>query len=80
MRDQQGSVEVKAMDGGKEVTIRDQQDNVTWSGPWDTAQDRAAAPDDVRQRVQSLNLDSEFSGNGLRLQMRPNGQLGIPDN
>ena len=80
MKDQQGSVEVKSKDGGKEVTIRDQQDNVTWSGPWDTAQDRAAAPDDVRQRVQSLNLDTSFNGNGLRLQMQPNAQPGLPDN
>lgn len=80
MKDQQGSVEVKSKDGGKEVTIRDQQDNVTWSGPWDTAQDRAAAPDDVRQRMQSLNLDTHFNGNGLRLQMRPNAQPGLPDN
>ena len=80
MKDQQGSVEVKSKDGGKEVTIRDQQDNVTWSGPWDTAQDRAAAPDDVRQRVQSLNLDTHFNGNGLRLQMGPGAQPGFPDN
>ncbi len=80
MKDQQGSVEVKSKDGGKEVTIRDQQENVTWSGPWDTAQDRAAAPDDVRQRVQSLNLDNNFNGNGLRLQMQPNGQPDLPDN
>ena len=80
MKDPQGSVEVKSKDGGKEVTIRDQQDNVTWSGPWDTAQDRAAAPDDVRQRLQSLNLDTNFNGNGLRLQMRPNAQPGFPDN
>jgi hypothetical protein len=78
MKDQQGSVEVKSKDGGKEVTIRDQQDNVTWSGPWDTAQDRAAAPDDVRQRVQSLNLDTHFNGNGLRLQLRPNAQPDFP--
>lgn len=80
MKDQQGSVEVKSKDGGKEVTIRDQQDKVTWSGPWDTAQDRAAAPNEVRQRVQSLNLDTHFNGNGLRLQMQPNAQPGFPDN
>lgn len=80
MRDQQGSVEVKAKDGGKEVTIRDEQNNVTWSGPWDTAQDQAAAPDDVRQRVQSLNLDSDFNGNGLKLQLGPSGQLNVPGN
>lgn len=71
MRDNQGSVEVKSNDGSKEVTIRDQQDNVTWSGPWDTAQDKAAAPAEVRQRVDSLNIDTEFKGNGLRLRMNP---------
>lgn len=73
---QGGSVEVKVTDGAKEVTIRDRQDNVTWSGPWDTAQDKAAAPDDVRRRVDSLNIDSSFKGNGLRLQM---GQAPMPD-
>jgi serine protease Do len=69
MRDNDGSVEVKSKDGAKEVTIRDHQDNVTWSGPWDTAQDKAGAPADVRQRVESLNLDTDFKGNGLRLKM-----------
>jgi serine protease Do len=70
MNDGQGSVEVKSKEGSKKVTIRDQQGNVTWSGPWDTEQDKAAAPDDVRQRVDSLNIDSTFKGGGLRLRMR----------
>ncbi len=76
MRDNQGCVEMKAKDGAKEVTIRDQQDKVTWNGPWDTAQDKAAAPADVRERVESLNIDSTFKGGGLRLQMR---QPAAPD-
>jgi len=80
MKDHQGSVEVKSKDGGKEVTIRDQQDHVTWNGPWDTAQDRAAAPDDVRQRVESLNLDTHFNGSGLRLQIQPGTRPDVPDN
>lgn len=67
--DPQGSVEVKAKDGAKEVTVRDQQGKVTWSGPWDTAQDMAAAPAEVRQRVDSLNIDSSFKGAGVRLKM-----------
>jgi serine protease Do len=71
MKDPEGSVEIKSSDGGKEVTIRDNADKVIWSGPWDTAQDKAAAPDDVRKRVASLNLDTDFKGNGLRFQMRP---------
>ena len=70
MMDNQGCVEVKSKDGSKEVTIRDQQDQITWSGPWDTAQDKAAAPPDVRQRVDGLNIDNDFKGNGLRLHMR----------
>ncbi len=68
--DDQGSVEVKSKDGAKEVTIRDQQGKVTWSGPWDTAQDKSAAPEDIRQRVESLNIDDNFKGGGLRMQMR----------
>jgi membrane-associated protease RseP (regulator of RpoE activity) len=67
--DEQGSVELKSNDGGKEVTLRDKDNNLTWTGPWDTEQDKAAAPDDVRKRVERLNIDTRFKGNGLRLQM-----------
>ena len=56
MTDEQGSTEVKTKDGAKEVTVRDPNGNVTWSGPWDTAQDKAAAPAEIRQRVEGLHL------------------------
>jgi serine protease Do len=69
MKDDEGSVEVKSIDGSKEVTIRDPQDKVTWSGPWDTEQDKAAAPPEVRTRMEGLNLDSKFQGPGLRFKM-----------
>lgn len=71
MLDGQGSIELKSQNGGKEVTIRDKDNKITWSGPWDTEQDKAAAPDDVRVRVERLNLDTTFEGNGLRLRMHP---------
>lgn len=67
--DPQGSIEVKSNDGSKEVTIRDNQGRTTWTGPWDTEQDKAAAPADVRKRMESLNLDPDFKGPGLRLRM-----------
>jgi serine protease Do len=70
MMDEQGSIEVKTRDGSKEVTIRDQNSNVTWSGPWDTAQDKAAAPAKIRKRVDGLNLDPDFESNGIHLNMR----------
>lgn len=67
--DDQGSIELKSNDGSKEVTIRDKDHNIIWTGPWDTEQDKAAAPDDVRQRMGRLNLDTQFQGNGLRLHL-----------
>ncbi|RYD24879.1 MAG: hypothetical protein EOP87_25395 [Verrucomicrobiaceae bacterium] len=76
MRDNEGSVEVKSRNGAKEVTVRDHQDNVVWSGPWDTAQDQDGAPGSVRQRIDGLNLDTTFKGPGMRLRM---GRQGIHD-
>jgi serine protease Do len=76
MKDPTGSVEIKSNNGSKEVTIRDNADKVIWTGPWDTEQDKAAAPADVRKRVDSLNIDTNFKGNGLRFQMH---QPAVPD-
>lgn len=70
LRDDQGSVEMKSKDGSKEVTIKNQAGEVLWTGPWDTDQDKSAAPAELRQRVENLQLDSGIHGNGLRLQMR----------
>lgn len=68
--DQQGKIEINTQDGSKELTVCDQNGNVTWRGPWDTAQDKAAAPAEVRKRVEGLHLESGSNGNGLRFQMR----------
>jgi len=69
--DDKGSVELKSKDGGKEVHVLDKEGKETWSGPWDTEQDKAAAPADVRSRIERLNIDMDFKGNGLRLKMMP---------
>lgn len=73
LMDEQGSIELKSNEGSKEITVRDKDEKIIWTGPWDTEQDKAAAPDGIRQRVERLNFDN--NGNGLRLQF--NG--GIPD-
>ncbi|MBC8127458.1 MAG: PDZ domain-containing protein [Gloeobacteraceae cyanobacterium ES-bin-144] len=77
MMDQNGSIELKSNEGGKIVTLYDKNNKLTWSGPWDTAQDKAAAPEEIRQRVERLNIDSDFRGNGLRLNMGPKGKLNL---
>ncbi len=74
LMDEQGSIELKSNEGGKEVTIRDKDNKVSWSGPWDTDQDKAAAPADVRERVERLNIDSKYQGGGLRLRFHGAGQ------
>jgi serine protease Do len=83
MVDEQGSIEMKSEDGGKEATVRDKDDKVTWTGPWDTEQDKAAAPPDVRARLDKLNIDNNFNGNGLRLQLGGGGfiepEAGAPE-
>jgi len=70
MMDQDGSVEIQTRDGAKEVTVRDKQNNIVWTGPWDTEQDKAAAPANVRERVERLNVDDKFMGRGLRFNFR----------
>lgn len=70
LMDEHGSIELKSNEGSKEVTLRDKENKVTWNGPWDTEQDKAAAPEDVRQRIERLNIDNGFQGNGLRFEMR----------
>lgn len=68
LMDDEGSIELKSNHGGKEITVRDKDQQIVWSGPWDTEQDKAAAPEDIRQRVERLNFDA--NGNGLRLQFQ----------
>ncbi len=77
LMDNEGSVEMKSNQDGKEFTIRDKENNITWSGPWDTAQDKAAAPPDVRDRIERLNIQDMAKGGGMfKLQLDQDG-LGI---
>ena len=65
--DGEGSIEMKTADGGSEVRVLDKAGKEVWSGPWDTAQDKAAAPADIRQRIEHLNMAPQ----GFKLQMPP---------
>lgn len=67
--DDQGSVELKSVDGKKSVRVLDKGGKELWSGPWDGEEDKSAAPADVRSRVENLNIDPTFKGNGFRLQL-----------
>jgi hypothetical protein len=69
MADANGSVELKSNKDGKEAIVRDPDDEITWSGPWDTEQDKAAAPPEVRERIDALNMDKFKMKGGMFEQM-----------
>jgi serine protease Do len=77
MMDTDGSVEVTSTNGSKDVTVRDINQEVVWSGPWNTDRERAAAPEEVRRRMGSLNLDTGSTGAGLKFNF--NRQATDPD-
>lgn len=54
MMDPEGSIEMKDNDGSKEVEVCDKDGKAVWSGPWDTEQDKAAAPPDIRERIEGI--------------------------
>lgn len=56
LMDEQGSIELKKTNDGSEVKVRDKAGKETWSGPWDTEQDKAAAPPEIRERIERMNV------------------------
>lgn len=77
LKDNEGSVEMKMNDGGKEVEVRDNEGNLLFEGPWETDQDKAAAPPEIRERIEQLNVD----GNGLRFRLEnlPEPEMELPE-
>lgn len=74
--DEHGSVEMKRSDGGREVVVRDKGGKLLFEGPWDTPQDKAGAPDDIRERIEQMNDGNQFH---FRLENVPEPDLEIPD-
>ncbi len=64
-------VELLSENGGKQVRVLGKGGKVEWEGPYDTEQDKAAVPQEYRDRIDDLNIDMDFKGQGLRLRMVP---------
>ena len=71
--DNNGSIEIKSTDNDTEVTVRDGKNATVWSGPWNTEEDKAAAPEGIRERIGKVN-----SGKGGGFSFRF-GKPGGPD-
>lgn len=69
--DQEGSIEISSKNGIRQLTVRDTENQEVWSGPWNTENDKQAAPDAIRKRADKLNLESSIDGNSLKLELKP---------
>lgn len=62
--DEHGSIHVKSSgDSEKYVEVKDKEGAILYSGPYQTDEDKAKVPDDVRARIDALGLES--SGGSL---------------
>jgi hypothetical protein len=69
--DESGSVEMTSQDGRKEVRVFDESGNLVWEGPYDTDEDKAAAPPEVQRRLEKLDINMDLEGSGLKLRLGP---------
>ena len=74
--DENGSVEMKTTEGGKEVIVKDTEGKMLFEGPWDTEQDKAAAPEGIRERIEGMNQGNRFR---FQLDQLPEPDLEIPE-
>lgn len=77
MMDGQGAVTMKTIDGKKEVIVKDKAGKVVFEGPYQTEQDKAAVPDDIRERLEKINFGNDGRGR-MRLQILPGGMMPPP--
>jgi serine protease Do len=68
--DEEGSIEMKMTDGHRELSIRDKEGKLLFEGPYDNDIDKAAVPEEYRERVE--RIDSSGDENGFRLRFNGN--------
>lgn len=73
LMDAQGSVEINSSGGDTQVKVRGTDNEITWSGPWNTDEDKDAAPEDIRERIDRL-----IEGNGAGFSFRFGDRRGEP--
>jgi len=69
--DEQGSVEVNSNNGDKQVRVLGRDGKVQWEGPYNTQEEKDKVPEEYRDRIDHLNIDMDFKGNGIRIGPRP---------
>jgi membrane-associated protease RseP (regulator of RpoE activity) len=72
LMDNEGSIEIRSSDGNTEVTVRDSSNRLVWQGPWNSEEEKQAAPQEVRERIDRVNV-GPANGKGFTFRF---GKLG----
>lgn len=56
--DDEGSIEIKADEGKRELTVKDAKGKVTFQGPINTEEERKKLPPEVRKQIEKLDRDT----------------------
>lgn len=56
--DEDGSIEIRAADGKRELTVKDAKGKVTFQGPISTGEERKKLPPEVMKQLEKLDRDS----------------------
>ncbi len=73
--DDEGSVQMEKTDDSSVVTVYDKSGKVVWTGPWDTPEDKNAAPAELMDRIKAVT-DAQTGGGGIRLRLQRGGAAG----
>jgi len=77
MMDENGAVTMKTVNGKKNVIVKNKEGKVVFDGPYQTEQDKAAVPDDIRERLERMDFGRN-AGGGFRLRVGPGGIMPAP--
>ena len=69
LQDEEGAIEMDLKNGRRELRIRDKDGKLLFEGPYDTEVDKAALPEEFRERVERLDM-----GNGSSFRFKMNGR------
>ncbi len=69
LMDNNGSIEMQTQNGETTLTARNKDNDITWQGPWTTDEDKAKAPEMIRDRASKLKIGGLGMKNGFRLQL-----------
>jgi len=77
--DDEGSIEMRSRNGEKSARVFDEAGELLWEGPYETEEDIAAAPPEVRDRLDRLDLKLNFGRNSMQLRFGPQRFRQLPE-